>query len=96
MKIIKFDLDRMVRLIPLSGKTSVSINTTGEVTVAEQVRNSTPRKKPVVIASTRHAVLMASPLGHSRTLKVILPEGRATMGGFFKEIVELFKLVFGK
>lgn len=94
MKQINFRLDRMVRLIPLSGKTSVCINTTGEVTVAEQVKNSTPRKKNVVIASTRNAVLMASPLGHNRTLKVILPEGRATMSEFFKEIVELFKLVF--
>ena len=91
MKKIIFKLNQAKKLVPVSGQSTVSITTSGEVEVinCRTTQHRGPRK--VILTSTQHAELYRSPMGVNRTVKIILPANRTTCSEVIRQVEILFR-----
>lgn len=89
MQSSRFRLEAPVRLVPLKGETTVDIKTTGSYKVI--VKSVSNPKPPVSrLSHSDHGRLTQSPAGHSRTVKITLPEGGWEYEDFLREMFILF------
>lgn len=72
-QIYVFELDQAKKLVPVSGFTSVAIETTGEYEVIN-CRSTCPRgPRKVTLAATKCGELYRSPMGMNRSVRITLP-----------------------
>lgn len=85
-----FELDQAKKLVPVSGFTSVAIETTGEYEVIN-CRNTCPRgPRKFTLASTKHGELYRSPMGVNRSVRITLPAELCTRAEVKRQIDLLF------
>lgn len=88
--IIEFELQNAVKLVPLTGKTSVKVTTTGDVLINDPAPSAVPRVRSIKIAETQFGCLSVSPGGMNTTVKIILPTEMASKENFLLEVHALF------
>lgn len=95
MKIIQFPLTNPVTLIPIAGKTDVTINTTGKVLVTSdgETATSQPRVRYIKLSETDCSMLSSSPKGLFRTVRITLPVEHSSETEFHLQVTELFRKV---
>jgi len=89
MTTTKFDLKTTTTLIPVSGLTTVSINTTGACLIHNEATAS-KREPAIVLGSTEHGRLTLSPKGKNVSAHVYLPVGLSSEDAFIEEIRQLY------
>lgn len=92
MRIIDFNLKKPVHITPLSGTTSVSVRTNGDVMITESLPSSQPRERSITISDTGRGTLSRSPKGLNRTIKITLPLMEASEREFHHQVNLLFEL----
>lgn len=89
-KTIEFPLRNAVKLVPLKGKTEVTVTTTGDVMINDATPTAEHRVRSITLAETNYGRLSVSPGGMNTTVKVILPSDMATKENFLLEVHALF------
>lgn len=93
MRNINFPLNNPVRLTPVSGTTTVSVQTTGDVLVTEATESKTHHERAIVMADSGKGTLSRSPKGLNRTVKITLPLQEASESEFHRQVDKLFEIV---
>lgn len=79
-----------VKLINIQGDTNVRVDTNGEVMIIDNLITQR-RERAVKLCETKNAVLLQSPGGYRRTVKIKLPTERMSRREVVREVTNLFK-----
>lgn len=90
-KTIEFELKKATTLVPLKGKTSVTVKTTGKVMVIDSEKSEDAYlPKYYTIVGNINSRLMLSRHGRFRKLEVRLPSEESSREAFIREVNNLF------